>query len=659
MKTNCLRHHLVVCLTGLLLVGTMISNCKVARGDENAAFRDARLGADGALTGRLTDESGRAIPNAQIELYDRDLKRKEARSDVAGRFSFSNVAPGEYLIIIQSWYVPCNVIADTMAHHEAEPILALTLPEHARDTGSENITAAGQAAVFVELPIQTASYSDPFGESSNLFPDSDPRIAYWPDDQSPSPESDPVFTPVQPRADPGDLPEEGMTADDESAAEEDESDEPRFDPALVSRGQAAFQRSCTDCHEANRALDKRKSYSAWLTTVRRMAVMDGANVEPGDHTAIATYLASLNPAGDGTADSGAGLLDEALGLDAQGGFSANATVSLLWRTIDDGNTVLSPGFFPDVWLNASWNPDGPMRAKVVACTSCHSDGGFTFELVEASATVDLMQLYDEIHGRPCDDACEPERACELELRAGRFPMPFGGFTGHGHPGTLRTLTNPLIYDMARRVDNFALPVMNMPFSDEGADLFLKIPIGQEWDVTTDVYAMNGRRETGFASQILSRSYRDNNKEPAVGSRLTIGNGDLRLGSSIVWGDAGVGIEYVAYGGDLNYTFEDLFRIYLEYAYRTQDTGGPINQMSKGYVAEFELYLIDDPGISLLTRYDTLDSNFVFDWEVRRFTWGINTALPGGSMLLVHHEHWDNNLSNGQPDLIGLRWTCAF
>lgn len=650
----CIRY-----LFGLLLLGTSISNCFAADDDARTTFRDVCIGADQVLAGRLTDESGNAIPNEQIELHDRDLRQQTTRSDVAGRFSFTHVAPGEYLLIVRNWFVPCNAVADTSGSRRSQTILELTIPEPSLDSVSDEITrAGGPVSDYMELPVQPAAYSDSVAQSYNLLPDDDPQLLFWPDDESLDPGGEPGFTPVQPRANP-DEPAEDEMADAESAAEEEAADEPRFDPALVSRGQAAFQSSCLDCHDANRALDKRKTYGGWLTTVRRMALMDGANVAPGDHTAIATYLASQNPVAEASGgESGGGVLDEALGLDDTG-LSANATISTLWRTIDDGNTMLSPGFFPDIWLSGTWNPGGMMRAKVVTCTSCHSDGGFTFELVEASATIDLMRLYDEIHGTPCDDACEPERTCQLELRAGRFPMPFGGFNGYGHPGSLRTLTNPLIYDMARRVDNLALPVMNMPFSDEGACLSLMIPLDEEWDVTTDVYAMNGRRETGFASQILSRSYRDNNKEPAVGSRATIGNGDLRLGSSIVWGDAAVDLEYVAYGCDLNYRFEDLFRIYLEYAYRTQDTGGPINQMSKGYVAELEVYLIDDPGISLLTRYDTLDSNFAFDWEVRRFTWGINTALPGGSTLLVHHEHWDNNQTNGQPDLVGLRWTCAF
>ena len=46
---------------------------------------------------------------------------------------------------------------------------------------------------------------------------------------------------------------------------------PRFDLALVDRGREALKISCTQCHDADRALQKKKTLSGWRTTVRRMA----------------------------------------------------------------------------------------------------------------------------------------------------------------------------------------------------------------------------------------------------------------------------------------------------------------------------------------------------------------------------------------------------
>ena len=56
-------------------------------------------------------------------------------------------------------------------------------------------------------------------------------------------------------------------------------------------------------------------------------------------------------------------------------------------------------------------PEGPLSAKVMACTSCHSDSGFTFELVEASATLDLLQAFcgDRKQGRSKYGAKKPKK----------------------------------------------------------------------------------------------------------------------------------------------------------------------------------------------------------------------------------------------------------
>src|SRR5437763_762093 len=55
-----------------------------------------------------------------------------------------------------------------------------------------------------------------------------------------------------------------------------------FDPAVVSSGQAAFERSCTTCHDAARSLERSKDLASWRATVRRMAAKMGAEVATGD-----------------------------------------------------------------------------------------------------------------------------------------------------------------------------------------------------------------------------------------------------------------------------------------------------------------------------------------------------------------------------------------
>src|SRR5262245_33113785 len=82
-----------------------------------------------------------------------------------------------------------------------------------------------------------------------------------------------------------------------------------LDPEAVRFGRAAFESSCTACHEAERAFGKSKSYAGWLATVRRMAAKDGADIRAGDVEPIAAYLAAVAGAGSGPAagtDEGAG-----------------------------------------------------------------------------------------------------------------------------------------------------------------------------------------------------------------------------------------------------------------------------------------------------------------------------------------------------------------
>jgi hypothetical protein len=45
-------------------------------------------------------------------------------------------------------------------------------------------------------------------------------------------------------------------------------------------------------------------------------------------------------------------------------------------------------------------------------------------------------------------------------------------------------------------------------------------------------------------------------------------------------------------------------------------------------------------------------------STERFTYGLNWLLPGGSLLILNHEHW--MYDNRSPaNIFGLRWTVAF
>jgi hypothetical protein len=306
-------------------------------------------------------------------------------------------------------------------------------------------------------------------------------------------------------------------------------------------GQSAFLRSCTTCHDERRALDKRKTYSQWLATVQRMAAKDGAGFSTLDIGPIAAYLSSV--AGSASAATDAAAIDGAGsgGASAElaggaSGWSLAATISLLHRSASDEYPLENPGFFGDLWLTAGYQSSGPWRATVTACTSCHArDNGagnaFSLELVEGSAALDLRHLF---HGCRCDDGPE------LILKAGRFIVPFGAFSAMSNPGVYRTVTNPLMFNMGRRVlvPGFppVQPVLPAPFADEGLDLTYRRSMGDAWMFTLDAYAINGLQGTGPNLFNRSRAYFDNNEDPSGGGRMTLGADYFRLGTSILTGN---------------------------------------------------------------------------------------------------------------------------
>ncbi|HVC93508.1 MAG TPA: hypothetical protein VND64_07440 [Pirellulales bacterium] len=72
-----------------------------------------------------------------------------------------------------------------------------------------------------------------------------------------------------------------------------------YDPSLVQAGAVAFDRYCTDCHNAQRSLQKAKSLADWRATVLRMAEMEDADIPQSVHESIATYLVVWRDIGKG------------------------------------------------------------------------------------------------------------------------------------------------------------------------------------------------------------------------------------------------------------------------------------------------------------------------------------------------------------------------
>lgn len=449
-----------------------------------------------------------------------------------------------------------------------------------------------------------------------------------------------------------------------------------FDAALVSRGNTAFQSACTQCHDAGRSTTKKKDLAAWRATVRRMAGKNGADIPQGDWEAIATYLASLNaPAASGAAGATGGAATAALAAPEQQ-FSLWATLSPMWR---EGNDHMElPGFFPQTWVGANWQGSGPLSARVTACVTCHNEpgNGHRIELVEAAMRIDLVNLL-----------CRRDSPIKAVVDAGRFIVPFGAFSAQVNPGVYRTVAQPLIFTMGQRVfpTDIGDPVLPMPYADQGADFSLSLPVREKGSATFDAYVVNGLR--GNASGVNfydTRNYVAGNKEPGVGTRLTLGNQFIRLGSSLTAGrfndDPGSGprnqaLYYRMYGFDLVARYENLLRFQVEYADRDSDriassvAGQPrMREHVNGMYLEGEVRLRKESKFSFLMRYDLLDHRALLPppgsvltgrFDVKRTTWGINYQLAGNSLLMINYERWV--LPGPLPDVnvYGVRWAATF
>ena len=258
------------------------------------------------------------------------------------------------------------------------------------------------------------------------------------------------------------------------------------------------------------------------------------------------------------------------------------------------------------------------------------------------------------------------REVEAEFKAGRFVVPFGAFAGMSHPGIYRTVTNPLMYNMGRQVNasrSFP-PVLPAPYADEGVDVSVKIPMYRDVNATLDIYAVNGLQGGGGGVRFTpSRSYADNNREPAVGGRATMGNKRLRFGGSVMSGrmqdEGSPALHYKFAGADVTgRLLDDQVRIYFEYAIRDNDTNLE-DEIAYGIVSEIEILLCEQPNLNALFRYDTLEHRkFVGDTSIERFTWGLSTTAIGGSLLIVNHERW-NFPFDEDVDVLGVRWVATF
>ena len=453
-----------------------------------------------------------------------------------------------------------------------------------------------------------------------------------------------------------------------------------FDPAVVSAGMAAFERSCTKCHDAARALDRTKDLAGWRATVRRMAARRGADIPAADMEPIATYLASRNAPASGTPNE---KMDTSEARGDASSLSAFATLAPLFRGGD--SHVQNPGFFPQAWVGGAWQGK-ILSARVTACVSCHGvhEGPFLnrIELVEAVARVDFSTWLE-----PCLSGMK------AGLEAGRFVVPFGAFSAQTNPSLYRTVSTPLIFNMGQRVSAADLgdPVLPMPYADEGVNLNLDVPLADVCTgpitATVDAYLVNGLAGKASGIDFLeSRDLVDNNNKVAGGGRLTLGGPYVRAGASITSGrfsDSGgppgspAGrLDYLIYGFDVQAHYKNLFRFQFEYARRDSDRFDVVRNGAEMFSEKVDGYYLEAEGrpwekspVSLLVRYDFLGRRsplppgrstlLAGDFNVQRFTWGINVELWRQSLLMFNHEHWFLPDPLHSSDVFGVRYVITF
>ena len=465
-------------------------------------------------------------------------------------------------------------------------------------------------------------------------------------------------------------------------------DKKGFDPAVVSAGMAAFQRGCTTCHDAARALERTKDLAGWRATVQRMANRRGADIPSSDIEPIAVYLTSRNtPAADAGGDkekegSAAAAAAASTPPAPSSSMSSFVTISPLWR--GGNNNLQNSGFAPLAWVGASWQGK-IVSARVTVCVACHGVMEQTFlsrvDIVEAAARVDLSSYVEPYLP-----------GWKVAIDAGRFIVPFGAFSAQTNPGVYRTVSTPLIFNMGQRIFNqdLGVPVLPMPYSDEGINLSVDMPLyncdTKRITATMDAYLVNGL--TGSANGIdflQSRDLIDNNNHVAGGGRVTVGTANIRLGASLTGGrfddprDPAVPagpLNYRIIGVDLQARYKRLFRMQIEYARRDSGrvqalagTSSTISEEVDGYYLEVEARPWNDCRVSFLARHDILNHNSALPppsstlttgtFTVERFTVGVNIELWQQSLLMFNLERWFVPEPQRAVNIYGVRYSITF
>lgn len=259
----------------------------------------------------------------------------------------------------------------------------------------------------------------------------------------------------------------------------------------------------------------------------------------------------------------------------------------------------------------------------------------------------------------------------INVRAGRFPVPFGEFYLRHDPANHRSATKPLPYEMGRmlRRTQYNLAVLPEPYPDNGVEIFGTFR-GDTVELSYSAYAVAGLKgdaATGDLDFIRSRSeyVADNNRSPAAGGRLTLAFPNLplaawrwfALGLSGMWGhyDDDDSLTYMLAGADLYTRFDkvnlrgevmvrrteipdtpELFRHDLRDLFVQRDgfyveLDGPLGGAFE-WLARVDGFRRDGP-VPLASALESADS------RILRYTGGFNILPTTGIKLKLSYEYW--------------------
>ncbi len=305
------------------------------------------------------------------------------------------------------------------------------------------------------------------------------------------------------------------------------------------------------------------------------------------------------------------------------------------------------GLAPMASIRIGMDVNDELSFQTKACVSCH---GIDMETINLDF--------------------QPKNWFNVQL--GRIAVPFGEFSNRVDPGSYKTGSQPLIYDMGRMVygsrSAMNLGVLPLPYVDTGVLVYGVKWLGEKIQAWYGVYGVSGLRGSNDIDWMAMRSipYNDNNKLPGYGGRLALSYssnpgaffGDANLGVSYTAGkyDKAATLGYEAWAADATLRFGKLV-LRGEYASRKTDldpnaTGYPYAVVDpwftkSGYYAEAELPL--GAYLSVVYRYDTLErkgtplpgsvAELSSDSKFERHTGGVVITPAAALYLKASFESW--------------------